>query len=63
MIQPATNAQVALQCATTLRAAQNSGGLASSWNETLDLVTLARQLQRWLETNTPPAADQPGELG
>jgi len=60
--QSATNAQVALQCATTLRAAQNSGGLASTWDETATLFTAAKNLLRWLNANTPPPADQPGEL-
>jgi len=58
MTHPATNAQVALQCATTLRAANNLG---STWNETFDLLTVARRLQRWLDTGDSPPR-QFGEL-
>jgi len=57
MTQPATNAQVALQCATTLRASKNSGGLASTWNETSDLFSAASGLLKWLDAHTPPTPD------
>lgn len=62
MTQPATNAQVALQCAATLRASKNTA-LGGSWNETIDLFTFAGRLLTWLNDHTPPAPDQPGELG
>jgi len=58
MTQPATNAQVALQVAATLRATNNLG---STWNETVDLLTVARRLQRWLDTGDSPPR-RPGEL-
>lgn len=58
MTQPATNAQVALQCAVALRASSNPG---NTWKETVDLFALARRIQRWLDTgNSIP--DRPGEL-
>lgn len=56
MTQPATNAQVALQCAL--------GTYAQIRVPSADAITTcADGYLRWLNANTPPPADQPGELG
>lgn len=56
MTQPLTNAQVALQCAVDsfdqVRLPDASA-----------VTTYADRYLRWLDTDTPPPADQPGELG
>src|SRR5882757_5434497 len=54
--QPATNAQVALQCAAHLRAGVSLGVSRN------DVELLADSFLRWLDANTPPPADQPEEL-
>jgi len=53
---PATNAQVALQCAALVRAGVSLGVSRN------DVELLADSFLRWLDANTPPPADQPGEL-
>lgn len=55
MTQPATNAQVALQCAVgILPHLEHTGANATT--------EIASVLLRWLNANTPAAPDQPGEL-
>lgn len=59
MTQQFTNAQVALQCAMQVVVAISEDRIVGD----LDVTTYADGLLRWLNANTPPAADQPGELG
>lgn len=59
MTQPVTNAQVALQAAVQVAVAISEDRLVGD----LDVTTYADGLLRWLDANTSPAADQPGELG
>lgn len=59
MTQPVTNAQVALQCATQVAVAISEDRLIGN----LDIEDYAAGLLRWLDANTPPPVDQPGELG
>lgn len=58
MTQPATNAQVALQCAMQVVIAVSEDLVIGD----LDVIGYADGLLRWLNANTSPAADQPGEL-
>lgn len=57
MTQPATNAQVALQAAVAYYGVYT---MAPTQDE---LERTALEYLRWLDANTSPPADQPGERG
>jgi len=57
MTQPATNAQVALQAAAKVRT--SGSRYIDATSVTLEFAT---EFLTWLNANTPPPADQPGEL-
>lgn len=57
MTQPATNAQVALQAAVAYHNVYTTSPTQD------EIERKAVEFLRWLNAHTPPAADQPGELG
>lgn len=60
MTQPATNAQVALQCAVQDHAAWLRSDRPYAWQP--DIMAQATAYLAWLDAHTPPTPDQPGEL-